>query len=80
MSGSANLPLFEGVPIGCPSEDAMRQTYRTLRWLAENYESPGSAEYETLLEGAQCMVACAFEIYHVHLDAEIAADRRRQLR
>jgi hypothetical protein len=48
--------------------------------MAENYESPGSAEHEGLLEGARCMVTCAFEIYRVHLDAEFDADRRRKLR
>jgi hypothetical protein len=80
LPGLNSLPLFEGVPVDCPSEEAMRQTYRTLRWLAENYESPGSPEYEGLLEGAHCMVSCAYEIYRVHLDAEHEADRRRRER
>ena len=75
--GTTGLPVFEGVPIGCPTVEAMRQTYRTLLWLADNYESTGSPEYEGLLEGARCLVTCAFDIYHVHLDVEVAADRRR---
>jgi hypothetical protein len=78
ISGITNVPMFEGVPVDCPTVSAMRQTYRTLRWLAENYESPGGAEYEALMEGARTMVACAFEIYQVHLDSEFEADRRRR--
>ncbi len=78
--GLTSLPPFEGVPIDCPSEDAMRRTYRTLMWLAENYESPGSVEHEGLLEGARTMVTCAFEIYRVHLDAERDEERLRKSR
>ena len=80
MRGFTSLPVFEGVPVDCPSEEAMRQTYRTLLWLADNYESAGSEEYESLMDGARCMVSCAFEIYQVHLDAEVEADRRRKYR
>lgn len=78
--GITSLPVFEGVPVDCPSEEVMRQTYRTLRWLADNYESSGSPEYEGLMEGARCMVTCAFDIYRVHLDVEAEADRRRKYR
>lgn len=80
MGGITSLPPFEGVPIDCPSEETMRQTYRTLRWLAENYESPGSPEHEALIEGAITMVTCAFDIYRVHLDVEAETDRRRKYR
>ena len=80
MGGISSMPAFEGVPVGCPSEEGMRQTYRALRWLADNYESSDSPEYEALMEGARCMVACAFEIYQVHLDSEVEAERRRQFR
>lgn len=75
-----SAPSFEGVPIDCPSEEAMRQTYRTLCWLAENYESPGSPEHAALMDGAHAMVTCAFDIYRVHLDVELEGDRRRKYR
>jgi hypothetical protein len=79
-AGIASLPPFEGVPIDCPTEDTMRRTYRTLMWLADNYESPGSAEHEGLLEGARSLVTCAFDIYRVHLDAERDEERQRKSR
>ena len=68
---------FEGVPVDCPSVESMRQTYRSLLWLATNYESPDSPEAEGLREGARCMVTCAFEIYGIHLDVESQGERRR---
>ncbi len=80
IGGITSMPAFEGVPVDCPSEESMRQTFRTLQWLADNYETPGSPEHEALLEGAHTMVTCAFEIYRVHLDTELEGDRRRKYR
>lgn len=80
IGGKVILPPFEGVPVGCPTEETMRQTYRTLCWLADNYESPGSPEHHAMVEAALTMVTCAFEIYRVHLDREFESDRRLKYR
>ncbi len=55
IGGITSTTAFEGVPVDCPSEESMGQTFRTLQWLADNYESPGSPEHEALLEGAHTM-------------------------
>lgn len=78
MAGIMGPTAFEGVPVDCPSLESMRQAYRSLLWLASNYESSGSPEAAGLLEGARCMVTCAFEIYGIHLDVEHQGERRRR--
>ena len=78
MAGIIGPMTFEGVPIDCPSLASMREAYRSLLWLASNYEGTGSPEAEGLLEGARCIVTCAFEIYGVHLDVENQGERRRR--
>jgi hypothetical protein len=70
---------FEGVPVDCPTEEAMRQAFRSLQWLADNYEAEGSPEWRGLMEGARSLVTCAFDIYGVHLDAEDSHRQRRRV-